>query len=57
MATRFWGQQMGFNSFVYWNPCKTVGGLDDVSAIPESIKQCDALQDDFNEAWNKWLEG
>lgn len=54
MATRYWGANMGFNSFNYFNPCIIDGALDKVSAIPETVKQCDSYKEQFIEAWNKW---
>lgn len=55
LATVYWGNNMGFNSFNYFNPCKHNGDLADVDAIPRCINQCKRYKDDFLDAWNNWL--
>lgn len=56
LATVFWGKNMGFNSFEYFNPCKIQGGLDDTSRIQESIKEAEKYKDIFTATYTKWLE-
>lgn len=55
MATRYWGQNMGYGMFNYFNPCIIDGALDDVSLIPGLIKQTDKYKFDFARAWDEWL--
>ena len=55
MATRFWGEQMGLGMFNYFNPCVIDGELDDVSQIPDLIKNAEQYKDDFFRAWDEWL--
>lgn len=55
LATVYWGNNMGFNSFTYWNPCKHNGQLDDVSQISEMLKQCDDHADQFRKVYMEWL--
>ena len=55
MATRYWGQNMGFGHFNYFNPCIIDGKLDDVSLIPSLIKLADAHKDEFLRAWDEWF--
>ena len=55
MATRYWGVNMGYHSFTYFNPCITNGKLDDVSLIPSLVKQTDEFKDEFLAVWDRWL--
>ena len=55
LATVYWGENMGFNSFTYWNPCTHNGQLDDVSQIPDMLKQCDEHQHEFDKIYEDWL--
>lgn len=55
MATCYWGKNIGYNSFQFFNPCITDGALDQVDRIPQCIKQCDKYKDDFLKVWNEWL--
>lgn len=55
MATRYWGQHMGYGHFEYFNPCVTNGKLDDVSQIPAVVEQTEKYADDFRAAWDKWI--
>lgn len=56
MATRYWGNHIGYGSFTYFNPCVINGDLDDINQIPGCIKQCEKYKKDFLSAWNRWLE-
>ena len=55
MATTFWGEHLGLGLFNYFNPCIIDGDLDDVSLIPDLIKQTDEYRDMFCRAWDEWL--
>ena len=55
MATRYWGNNMGYGLFNYFNPCIIDGGLDDVSLIPGLVKQAEEYKEDFFRAWDEWL--
>lgn len=55
MSTRYWGENLGLGSFVYFNPCRTNGKLDDVSLIPSLIEQTEQYRDDFLRTWEEWL--
>lgn len=55
MATVYWGNNMGFNSFTYFNPCKHNGELDDVDQIPEMVRQADRYSAEFTEVYRDWL--
>ena len=47
MTSLFWGLQLGFNSFTYYNPIKIKGAMDDVSSMPSIERQCYANREDF----------
>jgi hypothetical protein len=55
LATVYWGKNMGFHSFEYFNPCTHNGQLDDTDQIPDMVKQCDKYKDEFLETYNNWL--
>ena len=55
ISTRYWGENLGLGSFVYFNPCRTNGKLDDVSLIPSLIEQTEQYRDDFLRTWEEWL--
>jgi len=57
MATRFWGNNIGYNTFNYFNPCVIDGKLDDVSQVPALAEQCEKYREDFLAAWYAWLNG
>lgn len=56
LATVFWGKNIGYNSFEYFNPCKIKGGLDDVSRIQESIKEAQKYKEQFLQVYTKWIQ-
>lgn len=55
LATVYWGNNMGFNSFEYFNPCIHDGTLDDVDQIPFMIDQCDKFENHFLFTYNRWM--
>lgn len=56
LATVYWGKNMGFNSFEYFNPCTHNGVLDDTSQVPEMVEQCEKYRSEFLDVYNKWIE-
>jgi patatin-like phospholipase/acyl hydrolase len=55
LATCYWGNLMGFNSFTFFNPCKHNGQLDDVDQIPDMVKQSDKYLKEFTDIYTEWL--
>lgn len=55
LATVYWGNNMGFNSFTYFNPCTHNGELDDVDQIPYMVAQSSEYVKEFTEVYSKWL--
>ena len=55
MVTLYWGRNMRFHSFIYWNPILISGDMDDTTDIPTLIKECDKHKAQFIEVWNTWL--
>lgn len=51
----FWGSQMGFNSFTYFNPIDGSGDMDDAKILPGLQKQCEVHKDEFIEEINNFL--
>lgn len=56
LASTFWGNNMGFHSFTYFNPCVNDGDLANVDAIPDMHKQCEVHKEEFISTWNKWIK-
>lgn len=56
LASTFWGNNMGFNSFTYFNPCTNDGNLANVEAITDMHKQCEEHKEEFLKVWNQWLK-
>lgn len=52
----FWGSQMGFNSFTYFNPIDASGEMDDSSILPGLKYQCESHKDEFIEEINNFLK-
>lgn len=52
----FWGTQMGFNSFTYFNPIDASGEMDDASILPGIKYQCENHKDEFIEEINNFLK-
>lgn len=55
MATRYWGQHIGYGFFEYFNPCVTNGKMDDVELIPEMVEQADKYKKEFCQVWTEWI--
>ena len=55
LATEYWGRNMGFNSFEYYNPCQHNGHLDDYTQVPDMIAQCEKHRVEFIDKYENWL--
>ena len=55
MTSLFWGLQMGFNYFRYYNPVKIHGSMDNLSIMPDIERQCLEHKDEFIEEINKYI--
>lgn len=55
MATRYWGSNIGYGSFTYYNPCTNNGVMDDTDQVPLVIEQAKEHEADFASVWNKWI--
>ena len=55
MATIYWGENIGYGYFKYFDPLITNGKLDDVSLIPGLVKKTEDYRDQFLQVWNEWL--
>jgi hypothetical protein len=56
MATRYWGSNIGYGSFTYYNPCTNNGVMDDTDQVPVVTEQAKEHEADFASVWNKWIE-
>ena len=52
----YWGSQMGFNSFCYFNPLKVSGNLDNINVIPNLKNQCEQITQNFKQELFQFLE-
>lgn len=52
----FWGAQMGFNSFTYFNPLNVKGDMDNANILPGLKTKCERYKEDFLREINKFLE-
>ena len=55
MTSLYWGLQMGFKSFTYFNPIKISGGMDNLSIMPSIEEQCNMHKDEFLKEINSFL--
>ena len=55
IATLYWGKNMGFNSFEYFNPVPVSGGMDDIGAMNEALEKCPDYFDSFLQTWVRWI--
>lgn len=55
LTSVYWGAQMGFNSFCFYNPLNVTGGMDDPKIIPILDKQCEPFMDDFRKQIDEFV--
>lgn len=55
MATRYWGINMGYRSFSYFNPCTNNGVMDDTDQVPLVIEQAKEHEAAFAAEWERWI--
>lgn len=55
IASNFWGNNIGLNSFTYFNPCVNDGKLANVDALEDMKQQCEANKCKFLEVWKTWI--
>ena len=55
-AAEYWGNNMGFNSFKYYNPIQNTGKLDNANEMKILFEDCDMFREDFLEVWQKFIE-
>ena len=55
LTSVYWGAQMGFNSFCYYNPLKVKGSMDDPKIVPTLDIQCEEYVDDFKKEIDQFL--
>ena len=55
MATRYWGENIGYGYFNYYNPCTNNGVMDDTDQVPIVVEQAKQHEEAFKATWNEWL--
>lgn len=55
LTSVYWGSQMGFNSFCYYNPVKVKGAMDDPKIIPQLDKDVQPFMDDFKKEIDEFI--
>ena len=55
LFSKYCGDNIGYNYFEYFNPVETSGEMDDVSQIPDLVKEADKHREEFLRVWNYWL--
>lgn len=55
LATKSWGEQMGFNSFELFNPIQIWGGMDQTQNIDTILQDCEMYKTKFLRAWHNFL--
>ena len=55
MTSLYWGLQMGFNSFEYFNPIKINGSMDNLDIMPNIERQCLNHKEEFLEKITKFV--
>ena len=56
IMSKFWGENMGFNSFTWYNPIQVYTDLDDTSSIPYMLDECEMRKEEFLDKWSKFTE-
>ena len=54
-ASEYWGHNMGFNSFTYYNPIQHKGRLDNANELSILFEDCEMFKKDFIKTWEKFV--
>lgn len=54
--SKFWGEQLGFNKFEFFNPVQIYGGMDDVSVTDHILSESIMYKELFLDKWNEFLK-
>lgn len=54
--SKFIGQNLGFNSFEFFNPIQIKGALDNVNIKEHILEQCEMYKELFLDKWTKFIE-
>lgn len=54
--SKFWGQNIGFNSFEFFNPIQIYSGMDDTSITEHILEQSLMYKEMFLEKWQKFIQ-
>lgn len=56
MATLYWGQNLGLNSFTYFNPVTIKGDMADIKEMNDALVRALVFEDQFVEVWKEWIK-
>ena len=55
-TSKFWGENLGFKSFEWFNPVKITGSLDDTTQTEKLLEDCEMYKELFLDKWEKFIE-
>lgn len=55
LSSKYWANQMGFNSFEFFNPIQIWGGMDETKNLDIMMQDCEMYKNKFLIAWQKFL--
>ena len=54
-TSKFWGENLGFRSFEWFNPVRIKGSLDDTSKTEYLLEECEMYKGLFLDKWEKFM--
>lgn len=54
-TSKFWGENLGFRSFEWFNPVKITGSLDDTTQTDRLLENCEMYKELFLDKWEKFI--
>lgn len=55
LASKYWADQLGFNSFQFFNPIQIWGGLDQTKNLDIMMQDCEMYKNKFLISWQKFI--
>lgn len=54
-TSRFWGENLGFGGWEWFDPIKIASSLDDVSTKDSILRETSMYKEEFLDRWHSWL--
>ena len=54
-TSKFWGENLGFNSFEWFNPVRVTGSLDDTTQTDYLLEECNMYKELFLDKWEEFI--